>query len=304
VAALARRSQHPELNRYQPTRAPWAHAFFPGLDHRLGKFAPADAIIEEAIAEHIVPERQEDVRAIFSCPLRLPGEDWLAYNRRLVSPRLGLSPAEQRRCANVLTTLAPALAPAGAIRAAPPTPEEKYSILDTGGMVVLPFERNIPLGQPGILYHAVAETPAPVYVVSAAWNYFGNVVTNQQHFRVELDPWGTLVTRTMDGGSFSESAPLLPIGLLLRRPAVLTIDVELTSPFGAGPEMFSGFAAVVYRDVHGLRALPRPEAGTSPGDVPGSPYIQLDPSISDVFDQAGIPDDWYIIRPDEPLALP
>jgi len=304
VAALARRSRRPELDRYQPTRAPWAHAFWPGLDHRLGKLAPADAILDAAIDAVIDPAHEEDVRALLSCPVMLPRESWTAYNSRLVSPKLGLSAAEQRRCALVLGRLAPVLKPGGRAAAAEAAPEEPpYTILDTGGVVSLDwFSNRQGLGTQNSDARVVS-TPAPIYLTGCHVSPI-QTAGSDLLMHVTIEPLG--LSWSWADGSLA-AAPMPPVnialGILVDVPQVLR---AVANGQGVSPlsDTYGANVILAYRHVRGLRARSRIASGAEPYEGPVSPYIQLDPSVAAVFDAAGIPDEWYITRPGEPLALP
>ncbi len=304
LAALTRRSPHPAIDRYQPLRTPWAHAFWPRLDHRLGKLAPADAVLAEAIAEAIAPEHQADVRALFSCPLPLPGEGPLDYNRRLVSPELGLSVSEQRRCAQVFGRLAPQLRrPGEAPRAAQaPTP------LEPGGVVSVPWVITAsPLtGIPPATVYRTMTIPAPVHLVALSIDTTmrGNssTTTSVRIPAIGLD-W---VSRDCDTGTASLYAArsTLPLDFDLTSPAGMEVEIN-TNLNDTGGTDWAGTVLVSYRWLPGRRSSAALSRALAPAaEVEVSPLIQLDPSIAAAFDAAMIPDEWYITRPGEPLALP
>ncbi len=303
-AALAPFPARPPQNRYLPLRAPWAHAFLTGLDHRLGKLAPADAVLAEAIEREIAPAHRADVRALFSCPLPLPGEGPLDYNRRLVSPELGLSVSEQRRCAQVFGRLAPQLRrPGEAPRAAQaPTP------LEPGGVVSVPWVITAsPLtGIPPATVYRTMTIPAPVHLVALSIDTTmrGNssTTTSVRIPAIGLD-W---VSRDCDTGTASLYAArsTLPLDFDLTSPAGMEVEIN-TNLNDTGGTDWAGTVLVSYRWLPGRRPRAALSRALAPAaEVEVSPLIQLDPSIAAAFDAAMIPDEWYITRPGEPLALP
>lgn len=296
VAVRTRRDQARPLDRYNPLRDPWTHAFYPGLDHRLGKLAPRDAAIAEAIEEFIKPEHQADAAALFACPLPLSGEGPLEYNRRITSPEMGLTLAQQRRCANAFLTARTAGVGRGtAAQRATAAEEPLYRILDTGGVVSLTprIERAAPAVNQ--TFTQVAEIPGPsmlraIHIDTTVNNGAGSPA------RVTIPALGFSYLDGVEiiGGGFPGASTDLPLGILIRDPATLEVSVDLVDT--GGGYAFTGNIQVAYNHVTGLRPRPRPEPGAEPYEGPVSPYIQLDPSIAGAFDQAGIPDEWYIVR--------
>jgi hypothetical protein len=270
-AALARRTPRDALNRYQPTRAPWAHGFWPGQDHRFGKWHPADAPLAELL-ESLPPEtcqqayerllaRRRELEALGyvferpvpnACVLPTPPEPGPGPTPRPPRPPVPPRPPTPR----------------------PPLDSDAYTILDTGGVVAL----NLDIGSvtSGLIAYRQGQIPAPSYVVSihaSAPGRFGDSIRTT----IEVPQLGFMWA--YDSGPSNvpaESGELnLPIGLLLLHGGQLIVRME-PAQGGVSVDSCNANGVLVYRNVRLRRPLAPP-----PGDV----VTELPCLDEDTFDE-------------------
>lgn len=282
VEALARNNATPEVNRYQPTRAEWVHAFFPGLDSRLGKLTPQQAALDDAI-NRLDPAHQAEARARLGLP---PLDDGTkgptVAGQRLRRPQPRKPPPLQ-----------------------PPTSPDDgltYTILDTGGVwsVILPF--FLASGSSGQTAARTDTLNKPVRVRGIEWH-------NDQGANNDV---GCSITVPQIGFAYSHqvspqgSSQLTGHSLACDFLALdgLTAQLQLwVGPDISGQEISGDLhITIAYNDVRTKRkiaATPVPYE-----EVQVSPWIGLDDNVARAFDLAGIPDEWYVYRPGEATPQP
>lgn len=273
VKAFSRRNLTPSVNRYQPLRVEWAHAFFPGQDHRLGKLTPLQAQLADAIARHIDPAHQLEAAA-----------------------RLGLPPAPTGATSGGLRLgrphHAPPRPPQQPTREAPP-PE--YTILETGGVLSLnAFRQNATA--PAISPQAIRtiNLRGPKYLLSIAFERVPDGNNNVQ-INVECPQVGFAYSGIMTASFGVGVANTIPMGFIA--PNDVTLRIEILPDFsGAGTAKHSVNAWIAYRDVTArtrrnpvtLENQPAPDE-----EITGTLYADFTAAAVDALLDAGIPADWW-----------
>ncbi len=341
VAALARHSQRAEVDRWQPLRDPWVHAFISGIPRPLGRAPPRLAQLAEAIASHIQPERICDAvarmmvdpntrdlllgtragstlygaRSATSAPIALGPEDWIsavreAGERAGLGDRLDELLANTRRCLAQITgagggVIRPRPAPPRPVPPAerPPPPEEVV-VQNTGGVLSAVLSRAAVNAAASVGRRTTqASVQRPIWLTAIAWTFTPSF-SESVALQVRVPEIGFALYVLTSDSSNAQGYGALALDMLARDGASLELEWEGNNVPLGNNQQFGLSAQLSYRHVSGIRPRAPIEPLETPYEGRVSPYLQLDPSMAAVFDAAGIPDEWYIVRPDAPLPLP
>ncbi len=208
------------------------------------------------------------------------------------------SPADIERALKYLQDKNKPATPQAAKKAAAETaaknaPKPDYEILQTGGVLsalVAHYESTVAdfpdtaqqQKQPGpIFLNAVTISTTP----DTANGYFCTVTIPEIGFSNE-----TAISTL--GGGVAPSSMMLPLNQYAPNGATIKVEVRSIGG-GAGSNEFSAQAHLSYNNMR-VKGQTTPKREPSPSEeVFISPYIQLDSGISQAFQSAGVPSEWY-----------
>jgi hypothetical protein len=296
INALARRTHRTPIDRYNPLRDPWAHAFFPGQDHRLGKLSPADAII----AEELFPGT--DLRRINFTPREVELLDALKRitptRRRQTLEQICSTPA-----GGSFGTMCPLILRPLPLRKRPPDdrqprpPQQPRLPNINGGIALITWTALGGVTTSALVRRYSTTVAAPARLTGLAISLF-DMNTGVWVATIEIPELGVSLAWNSSSIRGLQMPYTLPLDIEIRTPVRLIATIE-PGENPPGTQGAQGNAALSWAPLPGPANLqPRTiDVNLTTGvQYDLSPYIQLDPSIATAFDAAEIPDEWYITR--------
>lgn len=166
-------------------------------------------------------------------------------------------------------------------------------ILKTGGIisVQLTIGRDVN-GGPAQTQNTSRSTPGAAYLRSL-YVHNGVGVAAGLAYTLTIPQIGLNVNDYNNAaGGIAQRDSAIPLELLAPDGATLVLSLENAAlPVGVQPLSIDAYLA--YNNVRAARPVTPATPPRADENLPGSPYIYLDPSIAAVFEAAGVPRDWY-----------